>query len=96
YSTVSSSEYTNFLMRAYRKWDKCYQNIAYGFIINVNFMTDQVISLIRVVTPHFIDRMEVYGTDRRKFVPQFLMKIPTSAIPLPYRQNNCSGSVLFY
>ncbi|CAG7823656.1 unnamed protein product, partial [Allacma fusca] len=75
----------NYLLRVHGKWENFYQNLAYGFILNVNFVVDQLTYLMKRLSPRFLGKFEFYGTDKNKFIPQLLRKLPLSALPLPYK-----------
>ncbi|CAG7786633.1 unnamed protein product, partial [Allacma fusca] len=81
---VQSQKNTMLAMKFLEQLESCYDKFAYGFIVNANSLVDQMLSLGKPLMGQFIERMEIHGTNPRKFIPQILKKIPRSQLNATY------------
>ncbi|CAG7823198.1 unnamed protein product, partial [Allacma fusca] len=66
------------------KWQECYENLAYGFIINANAVAEEILYVAKPFWANMMERLEIYGTDPHKFIPQILKYIPANQLPQAY------------
>ncbi|CAG7721433.1 unnamed protein product [Allacma fusca] len=58
--------------------------LGYGFIINANPLVQQLMELSRSTVGRVFERIDIYGTNSRKWIPQLLRKIPVDQLPPKY------------
>ncbi|CAG7784806.1 unnamed protein product [Allacma fusca] len=77
---IGTTKSLQLLVRNFAKLERCHGQFAYGFIVNSNPLAHQVIQLAKPFMAKFLERIEVFGSNSRKFIPELLKKIPRSQV----------------
>jgi len=70
------------LARTYR--DLIAKHLGGTTIVNANFVAENLVNILRPVFGHLLEKVEVYGTNRRKWLPHIIRKYDTSVLPEYY------------
>ncbi|CAG7829619.1 unnamed protein product [Allacma fusca] len=75
------------LLQNFSKLQRVAGQLSYGYIINANHITEQFISMAKPFAGNFLERVEVYGTKPKNWIPKLLKKIPRNQLPPAYGGN---------
>ncbi|CAG7825499.1 unnamed protein product [Allacma fusca] len=53
-------------------------------MVNVNPLAEKLLQLAKPLAGKFLERMEIHGTNKRKWMPRILRKIPRDQLPEAY------------
>ncbi|CAG7727165.1 unnamed protein product [Allacma fusca] len=56
--------------------------ISYGVVVNANHVAHQLLNIAKPLASSLMERVEIHGTNSRRWIPQLLKKIPRSQLPL--------------
>ncbi|CAG7683504.1 unnamed protein product, partial [Allacma fusca] len=73
-----------YLIEYFAKFEKIFDKISYGFLINVATVSKQFVNLMKAFMANIFERVEVYGTNSKIWIPRLLRKIPRDQLPLKY------------
>ncbi|CAG7818571.1 unnamed protein product, partial [Allacma fusca] len=85
--SLLSEDVITVILQLFSKLQGVAGGIAYGFILNANHITEQVISMAKPFAGNFLERMEVFGTKSEKWIPNLLKTIPRNQLPPAYGGN---------
>ncbi|CAG7834555.1 unnamed protein product [Allacma fusca] len=58
-----------------------YKYVNHAYIINTNFYGMKILELLRPILGPIMERVEIYGTDRSKWLPKMLKTLPRNQLP---------------
>jgi len=70
------------LARNYR--DLISKHLGGTTIVNANFVAENLVNILRPVFGNLLEKVEVFGTNRRKWLPHIIRKFDTSVLPEYY------------
>ncbi|CAG7720871.1 unnamed protein product [Allacma fusca] len=82
-----SEDVIKLVLQLFSKLQRVAGGLSYGFILNANHITEQVINMAMPFAGNFLERMEVFGTKSEKWIPKLLKTIPRNQLPPTYGGN---------
>jgi len=80
-SQLNSLRTVSYIVTLARKVELAARNMEYGFILNLNFLGEQLIRVLRPVLGTTLDRAEIAGTNKAKWMPLLLKSISKDQLP---------------
>ncbi|CAG7733478.1 unnamed protein product [Allacma fusca] len=81
---IATANSLKLFMRSLAQLEGAFAQFAFGFIVNATPLVHQVIHASKPYMGKFLERMEIYGSNSRKWIPSILKKIPRSQLHPAY------------
>ncbi|CAG7719173.1 unnamed protein product [Allacma fusca] len=78
---LASSPTVQFFLKHMAGFQRIQEQISYGFFVNANSVASTLINLARPIMGSVMERIEVHGTQKSRWIPRLLRKFRTSQIP---------------